>query len=244
MSARPLVSCLCVTENRPEFIPWLAWNFAKQDYPVRELVIVDSSPEPTCADGDFVTNYDRRFGALGARVIHVAPGTSVAEKRNIAMREAAGSIFTWWDDDDWQHPLRLSLTADAVTTARPLCGNAKSYFMNLRTGLVRSYTTHGLIFNSLGVVSWIARAVPFRDTPHEDTPHLRMLLKHHQATATVFERPLFFWLCHDRNLENTEDRGKFVTSRSVLRDAVGRWWEDTDDALDALVAALAKRQRS
>lgn len=222
-------------------MPWLAWNFEKQDYPTRELVIVDSSPAPTCVESDFVTNYDRRFGSLGARVIHVSPGTSVAEKRNIAMREAAGSVFTWWDDDDWQHPSRLSLTCEAVTAERPLCGNAKSFFLNLHTGMVRTYATPGLIFNSLGVVSWIARGVGFSDRPHEDTPHLRAILKEHHPTATTFERPLFFWLSHDRNLENRADLMKFAASRTVLREAVGRAWEDTDDALDALVSALAKR---
>src|SRR5207249_7253909 len=33
----PLVSCLCVTEDRPAFVDWLLWNFDKQDYANREL---------------------------------------------------------------------------------------------------------------------------------------------------------------------------------------------------------------
>ena len=27
-----LVSCLCVTEDRPAFREWLLWNYRKQDY--------------------------------------------------------------------------------------------------------------------------------------------------------------------------------------------------------------------
>ena len=45
-----LVSCLCVTESRPEFWPWLWWGFAKQDYEPRELAVIDSSPEPLLSD--------------------------------------------------------------------------------------------------------------------------------------------------------------------------------------------------
>src|SRR4051794_9670806 len=64
----PLVSCLCVTEGRVQFWPWLWWNFIKQDHPRRELVIVDSSPEPIAVDDPRV------------RVVTATPGTSVAVK--------------------------------------------------------------------------------------------------------------------------------------------------------------------
>ena len=50
-----LVSCLCVTEERPAFLPWLFWNYGKQDYWARELVIVDSSREPLTTDDSSVT---------------------------------------------------------------------------------------------------------------------------------------------------------------------------------------------
>jgi hypothetical protein len=42
----PLFSCLCVTEKRTPFLPWLLWNFDKQTWVNKELVIIDSSPEP------------------------------------------------------------------------------------------------------------------------------------------------------------------------------------------------------
>ncbi len=42
--AAPLISCLCVTEGRPAFLPWLCWGFERQTWPHKELLIVDSSP--------------------------------------------------------------------------------------------------------------------------------------------------------------------------------------------------------
>jgi hypothetical protein len=43
LTSSPFVSCLCATEDREPFMPWLLGNFYKQDYPKRELVVVDSS---------------------------------------------------------------------------------------------------------------------------------------------------------------------------------------------------------
>jgi len=38
-SQQPLISCLCVTENRPAFLPWLLWNYERQTWARRELVV-------------------------------------------------------------------------------------------------------------------------------------------------------------------------------------------------------------
>ena len=84
----PLISCLCVTEGRPEFIPWLLWCYDRQTWERRELIIVDSSPKPC--------SYDRE----DVQVIAEAPGTRVAAKRNRALAAARGdraapSFFRW-----------------------------------------------------------------------------------------------------------------------------------------------------
>ena len=48
------VSCLCVTENRPEFMDWMLWNYDRQTWPERELVVVDSSGAPFSSGRDDV----------------------------------------------------------------------------------------------------------------------------------------------------------------------------------------------
>jgi len=78
-----LVSCLCVTEDRAAFLPWLLWNYEKQDHPARELVVVDSSSRPPALDERAVT------------LVRCPPGTSIAAKRNLAV-EAAKAAFPSW----------------------------------------------------------------------------------------------------------------------------------------------------
>ena len=98
----PTVSCLCVTENRPAFMPWLLWGYDRQSWARRELVVVDSSAVPLEA-----------AGRDDVRVIAAPPGTGVAAKRNLAVQEARGEILTWFDDDDWQHPDKVAWLAGA-----------------------------------------------------------------------------------------------------------------------------------
>ena len=107
-------SCLCVTEDRPDFREWLLWNYRKQDHPHRELVVVDSSDPPL-----------RWPDEAGLRVVRCDHGTPIPVKRNLAMRHAVGEAITWFDDDDWQHPRKLSLLAAALVGST-IAGNSRA----------------------------------------------------------------------------------------------------------------------
>ena len=136
-----LISCLCVTENRPEFMPWLLWCYDRQTYPHRELVIIDSSPAP----------FDPGERA-DVRVIQMNPGATIGKKRNRAMQEARGEIFTWFDDDDWQHPQKCALLADTLRVGAAWAGCAESWFVNLSTQTCSRFSNPGRqpIFNGAG----------------------------------------------------------------------------------------------
>src|SRR5690349_4429865 len=136
----PLISCLCVTEDRPEFMPWLLWCFDRQSHPLRELVIVDSSTEPF----DPGSRSD-------VRVITMPRGTTIARKRNRAIHEAHGDIITWFDDDDWQHPEKCALLADGGTRSS-WSGCVESWFVNLAARTCTRFRNANCqgIFNSGG----------------------------------------------------------------------------------------------
>ena len=98
MSA-PLVSCIMPTHGRETFALQAVRLFQQQDYPARELIVVD--------DG---------AGTLAGRLpddprvhyIHLDAPHTTAEKRNLACELAGGSIIAQWDDDDWYAADRLS----------------------------------------------------------------------------------------------------------------------------------------
>jgi FkbM family methyltransferase len=221
-----LASCLCVTENRPAFADWVRWNFEKQDYAQRELVVVDSSDGPSPYEG-----------MPGVRVVRAEPGTNVPAKRNLALAAAAGEIVTWFDDDDWQHPRKLSLLADALQR-REVAGGRRSWFVDLGTGAAAPFhLNHGLLFNSTGCRSSAVRGVAFdeRRTKASDTPWMTAVRRRVRGSEALLDAPLFFWLSHAHNLSNPATRRGFTRPLDEVRGAVGASdWADTDEQLKLL----------
>lgn len=231
-----LVSCLAVVESRPGFVPWLLWNFEKQDHEHRELVVVDSSPEP-------LATRDPRV-----RVLAVPPRTSVAAKRNLALREARGDVVAWFDDDDWQHPRRLSILVRQLAAGAMIAGTCESWFVEPLGGRVRGYSSHaGVIFNGLAAARPIAVGVSFDERKRRaaDTPWTRELIMVAGARVALVREVLSLWLCHQNNLSNPVARHTFPERLDVVRLRVGKNdWGDTDDHLARLISTGAVRATS
>ena len=229
-SPGPLVSCLCVTESRAEFWPWLWWGFAKQDYENRELVVVDSSPDPLASDDPRV------------RVVTAVPGTSVAVKRNQALREARGSVVAWFDDDDWHHPRRLSLLVGALSPGAAVAGSTRSWFVHATDRTARRYDAQlGVIFNGLAATTAAIGELRFDERKRRaaDTSWVRALIAGDDGVAVVPE-VLSWWLCHRRNLSNPAVKHSFPEPLARVRDQVGAAdWADTDDHLAQLAERLS-----
>lgn len=227
VSAVVEVSCLCVTQDRPEFWPWLWWNFDKQDHRSRELIVVDSSPVPVRSDDPRV------------RVVPAPPGTSVAAKRNLALQEARGLIMTWFDDDDWQHPRRLSIIADRMADGGRLVGSTGSWFVDPVRRLARPYQAQlDVIFNGLGADLAEARALRFDETKLRaaDTAWVRELSRRVGPSVGVVTEVLSWWLCHRRNLSNPVTKYAFGSPLARVRELIGTAdWADTDEQLLALL---------
>ena len=227
----PLVSCLCVTENRPAFLPWLLWSFQRQTWPHRELVIVSGSPVP-----------EDIASTLGVRVIAVAPGTSVPAKRNVALDAAAGSILAWFDDDDWQHPQRLERLVCALTEDIGFAGWGSAWFVDLHRRRCERYpSAQQVLFNGAGFRASLARDVRFNEAVRRgsDSQWLRALRARSARWTLLDGDDGFFWLCHDANLSNPARRRRFPDDVLLVREAIGAAWLDTDHQLDALCRRIA-----
>ncbi len=107
--AQPLVSCIMPTANRRRFIPLAIRCFLQQDYPSRELVIVDDGSEPIA---DLLPEDPR------IRYLRVDGRRSIGAKRNLACQEARGEFILHWDDDDWSAPWRLGYQLSALLRER------------------------------------------------------------------------------------------------------------------------------
>lgn len=122
----PLVSCIMPTFNRRSFVRLALRAFESQDYPERELIVVDDGNAPV---GDLVE------GVPKARYLRLSARSSIGEKRNRACMEARGAIIAHWDDDDWYAPSRLSRqVAPLLAGEAELTGLEMSFVLELPVG--------------------------------------------------------------------------------------------------------------
>ena len=100
----PLISCICVSYNRPHYLKKAIKYFQAQDYPNKELVIVYRSTDPETKQlVDSSTD-----GSIRGMEYDYSEEITLGDIRNQAIAFTNGDIFCNWDDDDWYHPLRLS----------------------------------------------------------------------------------------------------------------------------------------
>ncbi|HVR19919.1 MAG TPA: glycosyltransferase family A protein [Polyangiaceae bacterium] len=239
---QPLVSCLCVTENRHAFLPWLLWGFDRQTWKRRELVIVDSSDPPL--------TLPRRSDV---RLIHLPPGTSLGKKRNVALDAARGEVVAWFDDDDWQHPKRLAtlvplLREYAEKIGASFIGPSKSFFLDVGGHRGARYEMHRYaIFNGSVYYTEMVRHARFPEDVlrTEDTRWISTLLRSRQGAALTNEQPtLFFWLSHAVNVTNANSIRRLPLDANELVRRLGSAWSDTPSQLAALRGRLATHPAS
>jgi len=122
----PLVSCLMPTRDRRHFAAQAIKYFQAQDYPNRELVIVDDGADPV---GDLAADEGN------IRYFRLARPRSIGAKRNLACEAARGDVFVQWDDDDWHGPDRLAYQLlDLILGTADATGLVQGMLLDLASG--------------------------------------------------------------------------------------------------------------
>ena len=119
-SALPLASCLMPTAGRRAFVAQAIAMFLAQDYPAKELIVLDNGADPVA---DLVPADPR------VRYHREPERRPLGLLRNRACELAKGDFLLHWDDDDWYAPWRVRYQLEALrSSGAELCGNAKVYF--------------------------------------------------------------------------------------------------------------------
>jgi glycosyltransferase involved in cell wall biosynthesis len=106
---KPRVSCIVVTRDRPAFFRQAIRCFSSQDYPRKELIVVDDGSTPVaalCAEHS------------GVRYIRLTSPTPTGTKLNIGIEAGSGDILQKLDDDDFYAPGFLSAAVTRLRRAR------------------------------------------------------------------------------------------------------------------------------
>jgi glycosyltransferase involved in cell wall biosynthesis len=214
----PLASCILPTHERRVFLDQAVGYFLRQDYPHRELIVVDDGPDPVA---DLLPEADN------IRYLRVARRLSLGAKRNLACAAAAGPVILHWDDDDWMAPWRiryqvrqlLEQRADAcglreVVHLDPIGRRAWRY---VYPGQARAWVAGGTLC--------YARAL-WRRNPFDD--------------VDVGEDNGFLWSGRPRRVVALADCGFYVAvlhpGNTSPKLTGGRWWHPLE--LDQVLATL------
>jgi glycosyltransferase involved in cell wall biosynthesis len=210
-STPPLISCIMPTFNRRAFIPLTIQHFLAQDYPNKELIIVDDGDD---AIGDLVTDIPN------VRYIRLNQRATIGAKRNRACREARGELIAQWDDDDWYAPDRLSYQARPILAGEAdLTGLENTYLLELPTG--RFWTTQHQLHQKMFVGDVHGGTLVFRKDvldnhlryPEvnlaEDAGLLKQALRRGKRLARLPNPGVFVYVRHGKNAWQFAP-GKFI----------------------------------
>lgn len=96
----PLISCLCVTKNTPDFFNKAIECFHNQTYDNKELILVTDEKNPYIED--------LRLHVCDNVKLFTAPhGSTIGKLRALSVEKASGEYVATWDDDDIHHKDRL-----------------------------------------------------------------------------------------------------------------------------------------
>jgi hypothetical protein len=129
--AEPLISCILPTYNRRGFLPHAIHYFLRQDYPNKELLVVDDGPDPV---GDLIPQHPL------IRYVRLPQKVTLGAKLNLCCTEVRGPFIAQWDDDDWYGRDRLSRQLHALRrTNADVCGISDLLYYDIRRGSGHRY---------------------------------------------------------------------------------------------------------
>lgn len=95
-TTKPLITCVTATYGRLSHLREALSCFLVQDYPNKELVILNNHPHPMKCDVE------------GVRVVNECGHPTLGHCRNRLIDFINGEYVNTWDDDDWWRPWHLS----------------------------------------------------------------------------------------------------------------------------------------
>jgi glycosyltransferase involved in cell wall biosynthesis len=124
--AFPFISCIMPTADRRRFVPQAIASFLAQEYPSKELVILDDGKESI---SDLIPKDSR------IRFFYSNESRTLGAKRNECVRLAQADYILHWDDDDWYAKQRIGFQVSVLQNEQAeICGLDRIRCLDLSNG--------------------------------------------------------------------------------------------------------------
>ena len=220
--SKPLVSCIMPTSDRRMFVPQAVRRFLSQDYPNKELLIVDDGTDPVanCVSEDERVRYIRLDNKL-----------TVGAKRNFACEQARGKYIFHWDDDDWYPVWRVSSQVRAMRErGANLCGSSLVYYFEAETGKSWEYRYEPqeaawVAGNTLAYKKSFWERNKFRDIQVGEDSHFVWSCSN-ESICDLKEPSLCVATVHFKNTSHKDTRGSYwhEIASDALHEMLGDEW--------------------
>jgi glycosyltransferase involved in cell wall biosynthesis len=214
----PLVTCIMPTADRRAAVQLALRLYAAQDYPSRELVVVDCGQD---------TVADLCQDLSGVRYLRATRPITIGAMRNLACEHASGEIIAHWDDDDWYGPDRLRRQVESLRAGRAdVSGLVAHHVLTTSDGGFWAVTpalhrrmfvgdVHGgtLVYRR----SYFAQGLRYPECDlAEDALLLKKLLSRGARLERLSDHDIFVYVRHARNAWRFEP-GRFLDRAGWLR---------------------------
>ena len=171
------------TYGRPDFVEESIAFFLAQDYPRKELIIINDCPGQTFT-GHFpdvvIINLPDRCPSLG-------------EKRNLGIEMARGDLIAVWDDDDIYLPWRLSFSVRRIRELNSILYCPSEYWYYTGSEILSESRSHlDWIYHPLLIFAketWRAVGGYPLQTLHEDTVFCRKVFQQFEISWQTDDVP-------------------------------------------------------
>ena len=218
----PLISCICVTNNRVELLKKAVNCFAVQNYPNKELVI--SYPENDLKTKAFI---DALISSAIIKTIRIerTDGESVGNARNFAVARCEGDYICVWDDDDWYHSSRLSYQFNSMAL------KGFGYSASVLTRLILFDATFGKAYlsfphcweNTLLCRKEVLFQNQYSDANQGEDSHIIKFLDGKKFLYHIEEAPfLYVYIYHGKNTWNYEHYLYLINKSELLDEQLSK----------------------
>lgn len=237
----PLISCVMpTTGSRREFIAPAIRTFLAQDYPAKELIIVDE-PRPAAP-----LEHDAQGPHVHLVTLDTYLCASIGAKRNLGIALARGDLICLWDDDDYFGPQRLRRQAAPILAGEAsISGLYMSLLLRTRdmTLWSPSRAVHAALFGAgvrCGTLMfrrerWDASPFP-NQSQGEDAAFLTAQVAHGQKVARITDPASYICVRHGDNITDEPDGieppdWKRVPLENYLSDAEQRFYRTAESVV-------------
>jgi len=202
MPSLPLVSCLCLTRNKPRHLARAITCFLGQTYEPRELVVVHRSDD---AETKAVLERYADNGKIVPISLEKDPARTLGHLRNISIERCNGEYFCQWDDDDWYHEDRIRLqVAGALDNHQDASVLTHLLFFDVASG--KAYLSNMRLWEGtlLCRKAALGTSVRYRALPRmEDSFFMNAVIEHARVYPLVAPQ-LYIYEIHQSNTWNSE----------------------------------------